>query len=192
METVELPIVIIDTETNKVVSEFQTYVKPVKENLNPFTTELCGITEDMVFGDDVPTFKQALMKLHKHLLDFGIFKHEFVLVSCGDYDGNQLKREAVLKNIPLPNYLRRWINMKKALPSLGSGKPPKTEGWDHKVDLKKMKAGNKGMPGMLEACKIPLEGRHHSGIDDARNLTKIVQYALGHGFEFNQAMVNYN
>ena len=140
METVELPCVILDTETNKVVSEFHTYVKPVKEKLNPFCTELCGITEDMVSGDDVPTFKQALIKLHKHLLDFGIFKHEFVLVSCGDYDGNQLKREAGLKNIPLPNYLRRWINMKKALPQLDSGKPLKTEGWDHKVDLKKMKA----------------------------------------------------
>ena len=75
--------------------------------------------------------------------------------------------------------------MKKALPKLGSDEPLKTQGWDHKIDLKKVKAQNKGMTEMLEACKIPLEGRHHSGIDDARNLSKIVQYALGHGFEFN-------
>lgn len=57
METVELPVVIIDTETNQVVSEFHTYVKPVKEKLNPFCTELCGITEEMVTGDQVPNFK---------------------------------------------------------------------------------------------------------------------------------------
>ena len=55
------------------------------------------------------------MALHKHLSEFGIFKYEFVLVSCGDYDGKQLAREAELKNIPLPNYLKRWINIKKVI-----------------------------------------------------------------------------
>ena len=44
---------------------------------------------------------------------------------------------------------------------------------------------------MLESCNISLEGRHHSGIDDARNIAKIVQFILKHGFEFKQAMVNY-
>lgn len=45
---------------------------------------------------------------------------------------------------------------------------------------------------MLEDCKIPLEGRHHSGIDDARNLSKIVMFAYKHGFKFKQAMIKYN
>jgi hypothetical protein len=105
LETVELPVVIIDTETQKIVGEFQTYVRPELEKLNPFTTELTGITEDQVFGENVPTFEQALLSLHTHLEKFGIFSHEFILLSCGDYDGNQLNREAKVKNIPLPNYL---------------------------------------------------------------------------------------
>lgn len=29
------------------------------------------------------------------------------------------------------------------------------------------------MVGMLEYLNIPLEGRHHSGIDDTRNIAKI-------------------
>lgn len=46
------------------------------------------------------------------------------------------------------------------------------------------------MTAMLEALKLPLEGKHHSGIDDARNIAKIVLTLQGKGFEFNQAMVN--
>ena len=45
------------------------------------------------------------------------------------------------------------------------------------------------MTDMLEWCKLDLDGRHHSGIDDARNLSKIVMFLISHGFEFNQAMV---
>jgi len=37
----------------------------------------------------------------------------------------------------------------------------------------KMKAA--GMAGMLRNLKIPLEGKHHSGIDDCKNICKLVQ-----------------
>lgn len=55
LETVEFPVVIIDTESNRVVSEFHTYIQPKMESLNEFTTELCGITEKMLEG--APNFK---------------------------------------------------------------------------------------------------------------------------------------
>lgn len=32
-----------------------------------------------------------------------------------------------------------------------------------------------GMAGMLKAMKTDLEGRHHSGIDDCKNIAKIVE-----------------
>ena len=38
-------------------------------------------------------------------------------MSCGDFDGNQLNREAEFNNISLPSYLKRWINLKKAFPA---------------------------------------------------------------------------
>lgn len=37
-------------------------------------------------------------------------------MSCGDFDGNQMAREAIEKKISIPNYLQRWINLKKAFP----------------------------------------------------------------------------
>ena len=73
----------------------------------------------------------------------------FVFVSCGDFDGNHLASEARCKGVKLPSYLKRWINLKKVFPV--------------KV---------KGMTSMLEYLGLVLEGRHHSGIDDARNISK--------------------
>ena len=55
---------IIDLEQNKVVTEFHTYVRPTVEPLNPFCTELCGITEEMVLKEGTPTIQEALSLLH--------------------------------------------------------------------------------------------------------------------------------
>lgn len=43
---------------------------------------------------------------------------------------------------------------------------------------------------MLEKCGIKLEGRHHSGIDDARNIASCVLACMKEGFEFHQGMVH--
>ena len=42
---------------------------------------------------------------------------------------------------------------------------------------------------MLELCKVELQGRHHSGIDDSRNIASCVLKCLEEGFEFTQGMV---
>lgn len=35
-----------------------------------------------------------------------------------------------------------------------------------------------GMNGALEILQIPLEGIHHRGVDDARNIAKILNWCL--------------
>ena len=42
-----------------------------------------------------------------------------------------------------------------------------------------------GMPHMLELCGLELEGKHHSGIDDAKNIARIAISTLEKGFEFH-------
>ena len=37
-------------------------------------------------------------------------------MSCGDFDGNTIKRESREKGFDLPNYMKRWINIKKVFP----------------------------------------------------------------------------
>merc|ERR1712226_1502935 len=61
-------------------------------------------------------FEQVLQNLHKFLESHDLFKKEFVTMSCGEFDGKQLRREADFKNLKLSNYLKRWINIKKVFP----------------------------------------------------------------------------
>ena len=114
-EVIEFPIVIIDVEQKAVVAEFQTYVKPeLDPQLTPFCTELTGITQEQV--DAGVPLSEALNQAHAFLEAQGLFAHEFVFMSCGDFDGNHLKRESTTKNLTVPNYMRRWINFKKVFP----------------------------------------------------------------------------
>lgn len=86
-EIVEFPIVLVDLQEKKIVGEFQTYVKPTLESkLNPFCTELTGITDEQVLGEGVPDILGALEQSHEWLEKQGVFKEEFVIMSCGDFD----------------------------------------------------------------------------------------------------------
>ena len=38
-------------------------------------------------------------------------------MTCSEFDGDTLKREARDKNINVPCYYKRWINLKKVFPS---------------------------------------------------------------------------
>lgn len=91
-----------------------------------------------------------------------------------------MKREAQYKQLAVPNYLRRWINLKKVF-NCG----PADEAFNNPDTIKKVKPVVKGMTDMLDQCGLKLEGKHHSGIDDARNLGRCVIEMLKKGFVFN-------
>jgi inhibitor of KinA sporulation pathway (predicted exonuclease) len=60
--------------------------------ITDFCTELTGITQAQVDGGiDIA---DALKKVHVWLGEQGVFGSEFIFMSCGDFDGNTLKREA--------------------------------------------------------------------------------------------------
>jgi len=45
------------------------------------------------------------------------------------------------------------------------------------------------MEHMLKLCALELQGNHHSGIDDSRNIARCVISCLKEGFKFEQTMV---
>ena len=96
-----------------------------------------------------------------------------------------MKRESQYKNFVVPNYLKRWINLKKVF-NLG----PADEAFNSPSYIKKCKPVSGGMTDMLKSCKLELEGKHHSGIVDARNLARCVLAMLKAGFVFGQGMVH--
>lgn len=95
-------------------------------------------------------------------------------MSCGDFDGNQLKRESAAKNLTVPNYMRRWINLKKVFPMHLIDESVPAKDFTSPITLKKAKPVIHGMEDMLQKVGLQLEGRHHSGIDDSRNIARVV------------------
>lgn len=183
-EIIEFPVVVVDVKNQKIAHEFHTYVKPViVPKLTDFCTELTGIKQDEV--DKGILIQDAMKQLHKFLDDNGIFKTEFVFASCGDFDGNQMKRESAQKQFEVPSYLKRWINLKKVF-STGEADPA----FSSAKTITKAKAVIGGMTEMLDKMGLEPEGRHHSGKDDARNLARVVIEMLRRKFVFGQGMVH--
>ena len=147
-EVIELPILLIDPEADsKLIDTFHVYIKPtMNPQLTDFCKELTGITQEQV--DEGIHVTEAITKatewMTKHLGD------KIPLVcTCGDWDVLHLKEELSRHNYPPPIWMETWCNIKKA-------------------------AGGGTMMQMLEILRINHEGRHHSGIDDTKNIARIV------------------
>ena len=77
----------------------------------------------------------------------------------------------------LPSYFRHVINIKDGFKQWVSAKKPKG----------KAVKNARGMTGMLDALGLELVGRHHSGIDDSRNIAAILQELARQGVTFLMA-----
>jgi inhibitor of KinA sporulation pathway (predicted exonuclease) len=126
-------------------------VKPtIHPELTAFCTELTGITQEQVNGG-IP-IRDAIDRVHTFLEGLGIFNSEFSFLSCGDFDGNQMRRESLHKKFNIPSYLKRWINFKKVMPvHLLDPSKPKNDVTFVK-DVKKPPVS--GMPEMLSLCGL--------------------------------------
>ena len=97
----------------------------------------------------------------------------YAFLTCGDWDLKTMlpKQLGLVGSVSgldssgqlVPPY-NRWINVKQ--PFL------------QQLKLRR----NIGMAGMLQKLKLDLEGRHHSGIDDCRNILRIVERLIDEGW----------
>ena len=173
-EIIEFPILMVDTKFFEIQSTFHQYVEPqINKKLSEFCTNLTGITNDMVTGK--PNLAQTIelvdkwIKSHPELKEYqgNQLKRNFTFLTCGDWDLKEMLPNQCQKlNITYPEYLKSWINVKKAY-------------------FKSIGTYPKGLTTMLEDLNLKLDGRHHSGIDDCKNIAKIVkELGLdGHVFE---------
>ena len=201
-EIIEFPSVLLDTTTLTRLSEFHQYVKPKRNpQLTPFCTELTGIQQEWVdnakpieevlidydrwlnenalFDSKLPERPTTLSKSQKklrHLYQTSEKSELFAFVTCGDWDLQQmLVNQAKDDNLQLKGYFSGWINVKKIFAKEIEG------------NLEKLY----GMAGMLDRLNIPLQGRHHSGIDDCRNITTIVEHLLKRGAIFDETSMRW-
>lgn len=175
-EIIEFPVVPINVKTKKIETEliFHHYIKPVKiPKLTEFCTFLTGIKQEQV--DNGIILEEALELLHQHLVKHDILNKKWSFLTCGDWDLSQcLRSEAKKKGIILKAYMKKWINIKKAFLSL----------------LDKDAHKNTSMTRMLEYFKLELDGRHHSGIDDSKNISKIAIKIMENGFKFTKKLIH--
>ncbi len=158
------------------VSEFAEYVSPqLCPVLSEFCTELTGITQEQV--DSAATFPEVYKRHFKWLqehIPHDQMRH-VTFATCGNWDlRDMLPIETARHNPSLPeqNPYTNWVNVKDPFTSTRPAYQKKS---------------GKSMMNMLRALKIPHQGRHHSGIDDCRNIAAICVHLIEQcGVDFRQ------
>lgn len=155
MEIIEIGAVMVAARDFRVEGEFQSFVRPVRHSvLTPFCRQLTSIRQADVdaapaFGEMVATFKEWLYRWRG-----------FTFCSWGDYDLHQLNQDCDFHRVPNPIGAPH-LNLKRAM----------TE----RLALRKK-------PGLGDAVKmagLQFEGTAHRGIDDARNIARLLPLIVG-------------
>lgn len=148
-ETIEIGAVKINDQ-KEVISEFEQFIRPLKHPLlSDFCKKLTSIRQEDI--DTAPYFDEGVEKF-KEWIGFGT--EEYVLCSWGFYDQRQFESDCRLFGLEV-NWLKPHISLKH-----------------QHGQFKKLKR-SLGMKSALELDGLNLEGTHHRGIDDARNIAKI-------------------
>uniref|UniRef100_A0A7S2A3F4 Exonuclease domain-containing protein n=1 Tax=Ditylum brightwellii TaxID=49249 RepID=A0A7S2A3F4_9STRA len=188
-EIIEFPTLLLNTQTGNVEQEFHFYIRPdVHPTLSEFCTDLTGITQDVV--NSGVTLKEALYEQQRWFSKSNLVPYtpqlsklktaeekmkndtnsskSFLFVTCGDWDLKScLPRQLSYHNQRVPHAYKRWINVKHAFRDFYKIKP-------------------NGMTHMLRLLDMELIGRHHSGIDDCRNIGRICSRMLKDGWRPKQ------
>ena len=153
-EIIEFPAVFVNSKTLEVELEFHQYVRPTENPiLSPFCVELTGISQASV--DSASDLKTVLADFEMFLKENRI--DSFTACTDGPWDFTKfLAPEATRKKIPVPPWTKRWLDVRRR--------------FQYSFELEKWL----GVSYMLEMLNMEFQGREHSGIDDARNIARIV------------------
>ncbi|MGW8949564.1 exonuclease domain-containing protein [Streptomyces sp. NPDC055709] len=147
-EIIEIGLTVVDLYTRERVARHRILVRPARSEVSAFCTELTGLGQAEV--DTGVGFAEACRTLAaEHRAGARPW------ASWGDYDRHQFTRQCAATGTAYP-FGRRHTNAKAVFTD------------SH---------GLRKRPGMAQALRIaglPLEGRHHSGEDDAWNIAALV------------------
>lgn len=161
-EIIEFPVALIEIQNARCLDEFHEYVRPkYQPKLTPFCTELTGITQEMV--DRGKPIQEVLKLFNEWVEKHKLTPKNSIVVTCGHWDLRCMwPKQASNSCLKTPPLFKQWINIKKIFPA---------------------KVKPKGMMSMLEMAGIAHEGRHHSGIDDVRNIANVARWLVKKNIE---------
>ncbi|HLP71804.1 MAG TPA: 3'-5' exonuclease [Bacteroidales bacterium] len=152
-EIIEIGAVKLNSGFEK-IDEFDVFIRPIE---NPLLSEFCHdlthITQKDV--DGASTFNNVLPEFIEW-----IGAEAYVLITWGNFDLTHMQVDCKRHKIKFPKHLsRNPVNLKQ-----------------HFADFRHIRPC--GMDQALQMLNIPLTGKHHRGIDDARNISKIAKRIL--------------
>ncbi|XP_073812738.1 3'-5' exonuclease Snipper-like isoform X7 [Musca autumnalis] len=166
-EIIEFPAVLVNLKTGKIEAEFHKYIMPIESpKLSAYCTELTGITQKTV--DNGIPLQTALMMFQEWLRKELRVRHltlpklskdnkagNCAFVTWTDWDfGICLNKECTRKRLKKPPYFNQWIDLRAIYREWYKYKP-----------INFLDA--------LTHIGLEFEGKQHSGIDDAKNLSKL-------------------
>lgn len=165
-EIIEFPVVCIESATALVVAEFHSFVRPTRNRrLTPFCTQLTGITQVMV--DNAPVLSDVIAEFeewYRRTLPPG---SRAIFATDGPWDMRDFmyRHSVCSQGIAFPPLFYQWIDVKEAFANFFS-------------------CGRCKIRAMLEVLGMQFQGQVHSGIDDARNIARIVIALMTRGCNF--------
>lgn len=174
VEILEFPVLMIDAKSLEVVGFFHRFVRPTEMSEQRISEYIEGkygkFGVDRVWHDTAIPFKEvieqfenwlALHKLWQKELGSGLNQAAFV--TCGNWDlKTKVPQQCQVAKMELPKYFMEWINLK-----------------DVYLNFYKRKAT--GMMPMLKQLQIPQFGSHHLGIDDTKNIARVLHRMIVDG-----------
>jgi inhibitor of KinA sporulation pathway (predicted exonuclease) len=146
-EIIEIGIAVVNVKDLQIVKNASIIVRPQRSKLSKFCTKLTTLTQEFV--DKGCDYQEAMDILRKEY-----DASNRTMVSWGDYDRKMFERNCRDYDCKYP-FGPRHLNLKNCFTLFhGLAKEP-------------------GLDAALEHLRMPLEGTHHRGIDDAKNIAKI-------------------
>ncbi|MFB7213536.1 exonuclease domain-containing protein [Streptomyces sp. NPDC056255] len=147
-EIIEIGLTVVDLRAAERLARHRILVRPARSTVSAFCTELTGLTQAEV-NTGVPFAEACRLLASEHRSGTRPW------ASWGDYDRNQFTRQCRATGTRYP-FGHRHTNAKLPFTAAhGLRKRP-------------------GMAQALEVAGLPLEGRHHSGADDAWNIAALI------------------
>uniref|UniRef100_A0A914ZTI8 SAP domain-containing protein n=1 Tax=Parascaris univalens TaxID=6257 RepID=A0A914ZTI8_PARUN len=161
-EIIEFPAVLVDVWNRRIVDTFHSHVRPrINPKLSEFCSRLTGVTQEMVDNalPFVDVFDSFRMWMQSHRL--GHTNARYAFVTDGPWDIAKFFQMQCLQSGlgSVPHDFRHYINIRKAFMNkyLKGHRPQKTN-----------------LSGMLSELGMKFEGREHCGLDDSKNIARIV------------------
>ncbi|KAK3198831.1 hypothetical protein Dsin_022246 [Dipteronia sinensis] len=181
IEILEFPVIMIDAKTMAFVDFFHRFVRPTEmseQHINKYIEGKYGkFGVDRVWHDTAIPFTEVLQQFEAWLIQHRLLGKEqgsrlnrAAFVTCGNWDlKTKIPSQCNVSKIKLPPYFMEWINLKDVFYNF----------------YKTKKSEASGMRSMMNNRKIPMFGSHHLGIDDTKNIARVLQHMLADGAQMS-------